>query len=66
MPTVATAHTRKNTAHAPRCNAALWWRGAEQLVLSPGVLYPFAILLTEAGLVYDTGLRERILHGSDH
>lgn len=27
---------------------------------------PFGILLTEEGLDYDTGLRDQILHGSDH
>lgn len=28
--------------------------------------FPTAFTLTEAGLAYDTGLREAILHGSDH
>lgn len=28
--------------------------------------YPFAALVTDAGLAYDTGIAETILHGSDH
>jgi len=28
--------------------------------------WPFGIVLTEEGMAYDTGLREQILHGSDH
>jgi len=28
--------------------------------------FPLAVTLTAAGLAYDTGLAERILHGSDH
>jgi hypothetical protein len=27
---------------------------------------PFGIALTEEGLAYDTGLKDKILHGSDH
>ena len=41
------------------------WRALERKGLAKA-MYPFAILLTEAGLSYETGLREAILHGSDH
>jgi hypothetical protein len=27
---------------------------------------PFGILLTDEGMAYDTGLKSKILHGSDH
>jgi hypothetical protein len=30
------------------------------------VTYPMKIALTPAGLAYDTGLRDAILHGADH
>ena len=29
-------------------------------------LYPLGAVLTAAGLAYDTGLRQAILHGNDH
>ena len=41
------------------------WKALERRGLAKA-MYPFAILLTEAGLSYETGLREAILHGSDH
>ena len=41
------------------------WMALERRGLAKA-MYPFAILLTEAGLAYDTGLREAILHGADH
>ena len=41
------------------------WKALERKGLAKA-MYPFAILLTEAGLSYETGLREAILHGSDH
>jgi hypothetical protein len=28
--------------------------------------YPYALTLTAGGLAYETGISERILHGSDH
>ncbi len=41
------------------------WKVLERKGLAKA-MYPFAILLTETGLAYDTGMREAILHGSDH
>ena len=29
-------------------------------------MFPFACIVTAAGLAYDTGLKSQILHGSDH
>lgn len=28
--------------------------------------WPYGISVTESGMAYDTGLRQKILHGSDH
>lgn len=41
------------------------WKALERKGLAKA-MYPFAILLTESGLAYDTGLREAILRGADH
>jgi hypothetical protein len=41
------------------------WKALERKGLAKS-MYPFAIVLTEAGLAYDTGLRQAILHGADH
>jgi hypothetical protein len=29
-------------------------------------MYPMACILTAAGAAYDTGIKDQILHGSDH
>lgn len=41
------------------------WKALERKGLAES-RYPFAILLTAEGLEYETGVRERILHGADH
>jgi len=41
------------------------WHALERKGLARS-MYPFAIRLSPDGLAYDTGLREKILHGSDH
>jgi hypothetical protein len=45
-------------------NAAVW-TALERKGLIKGV-FPAAVTLTRAGLDYDTGMRDEILHGSDH
>ena len=41
------------------------WKALERKGLAKS-MYPLAILLTEGGLTYQTGLRETILLGADH
>lgn len=41
------------------------WKALERKELARA-LYPLSITLTAAGLAYDTGLRNKILHGTDH
>ena len=41
------------------------WKALERKALAQSA-YPQAITLTPAGLAYDTGLRNKILHGADH
>jgi hypothetical protein len=41
------------------------WNALQRKGLAHGG-YPYAIRLTAAGVAYDTGLRDEILHGSDH
>ena len=41
------------------------WRALERKGLARGE-FPIAIYLTPAGLLYDTGLRDQILHRHDH
>lgn len=41
------------------------WKALERKGLARS-FFPTAITLTQAGRDYDTGMREKILHGSDH
>ncbi len=41
------------------------WRALNRKALAYGT-FPIAITLTPAGIAYETGLQEQILHGSDH
>ena len=41
------------------------WVALERKGLARG-LFPSALTLSKAGLAYDTGVAEQILHGSDH
>lgn len=41
------------------------WIALERRGLMRGT-YPLSVTLTPTGLAYDTGLRDTILHGSDH
>ena len=41
------------------------WTVLERKGLMHGT-YPLSVTLTQEGLAYDTGLRDEILHGSDH
>jgi hypothetical protein len=41
------------------------WRALERKSLIESS-FPMALILTEAGKAYDTGLREKILHLADH
>src|SRR5262245_41916012 len=41
------------------------WKALERRGLAKA-MYPFAVLLTESGLSYETGLREMILRSSGH
>ena len=41
------------------------WRALERKLLIESN-FPMALILTEAGKSYDTGLREKILHLADH
>ena len=45
-------------------NAAVW-TALERKGLARGS-FPYAIRLTAEGLAYETGMRDTILHGSDH
>lgn len=45
-------------------NEAVWNALARKGLAVPN--FPVAIRLTATGLGYETGLRDRILHGSDH
>lgn len=46
-------------------NEGVWMALVRKGLAAAGV-FPFSIVVTPAGLGYDTGLRDRILHGSDH
>lgn len=46
-------------------NNAAVWTALERKGLIAGS-FPFALRLTAAGLAYDTGIADQILHGSDH
>lgn len=41
------------------------WKALERKALAQSD-FPVTITLTQAGIAYDTGLRSKILHGSDH
>ena len=41
------------------------WRALERKGLAQGD-FPFSMALTPAGMDYDTGLADKILHRSDH
>ena len=41
------------------------WRALNRKALAYGT-FPIAITLTPAGLEYETGLKDEILHGADH
>ena len=41
------------------------WRALNRKALAYGT-FPIAITLTSLGLKYETGLKDQILHGSDH
>ncbi|MEQ1890756.1 MAG: hypothetical protein ABL951_16515, partial [Alphaproteobacteria bacterium] len=41
------------------------WKALERKSLALSE-YPHAIIITPAGAAYDTGLRQKILHGADH
>ncbi len=41
------------------------WRALNRKSLAYGT-FPIALTLTKAGIEYETGLQEQILHGSDH
>ncbi len=45
-------------------NEAVWMALVRKGLAAAGV-FPFSIVVTPAGLGYETGLRDRILHGSD-
>jgi len=45
-------------------NPAVWAALARKGLAHSG--FPVAITLTAAGVAYDTGLRDKILHGADH
>ena len=42
------------------------WKALERKGLAQDGDFPYAIELTAEALTYDTGLRDQILHGSDH
>lgn len=46
-------------------NESVWLALVRKGMAAAGV-FPFSIVVTPAGLGYETGLRDRILHGSDH
>ncbi len=41
------------------------WKALERKALAQSS-YPHSITLTPSGMAYDTGLRNKILHGADH
>jgi hypothetical protein len=46
-------------------NEGVWLALVRKGLAAAGV-FPLSIVVTPAGLGYDTGLRDEILHGSDH
>jgi len=46
-------------------NEGVWLALVRKGLAAAGV-FPFSIVVTPAGLGYETGLRDQILHGSDH
>lgn len=46
-------------------NEGVWMALVRKGLASAGV-FPFSIVVTPAGLGYETGLHDQILHGSDH
>lgn len=46
-------------------NEGVWMALVRKGLAAAGV-FPFSIVVTPAGLGYDTGIRDEILHGSDH
>jgi len=46
-------------------NEGVWLALVRKGLAAAGV-FPFSIVVTPAGLGYDTGMRDEILHGSDH
>lgn len=46
-------------------NEGVWLALVRKGLAAAGV-FPFSIVVTPAGLAYETGLHDRILHGSDH
>lgn len=46
-------------------NEGVWMALVRKGVAAAGV-FPFSIVVTPAGLAYDTGLADSILHGPDH
>jgi hypothetical protein len=53
------------TADATGLNNPAVWTALERKGLIRGS-FPYALTLTRAGQDYDTGIADRILHGSDH
>lgn len=58
-------HRVVQTSDASGLNNPAVWVALERKGLIRGN-FPMAVTITPAGLDYDTGLREVILHGSDH
>jgi hypothetical protein len=46
-------------------NEGVWLALVRKGLAAAGV-FPVSIVVTPAGLGYDTGMRDEILHGSDH
>ena len=46
-------------------NEGVWLALVRKGLAAAGV-FPFSIVVTPAGLGYDTGMRDQILHGADH
>jgi len=42
------------------------WAALNRKGLTRGGVFPLSITLTPEGLSYDTGVKEEIIHGSDH
>ncbi len=53
------------TADATGLQNPAAWAALERKGLIRGA-FPHAVTLTKDGVAYDTGLRDKILHGSDH